>query len=49
MVSLLRDEERVGEIGGQARELALQNFSWDRIGAVMEGALQEVIDTYERR
>jgi glycosyltransferase involved in cell wall biosynthesis len=48
VVSLLRDEEQASDLGKRARELAVQNCSWSRIGADMEDALRGMVDSLAR-
>jgi len=43
VVSLLQDEEQADALGKKARELAIQKYSWNQIGAEMEDALREMV------
>lgn len=46
MSSLLRDPERVAQIGREARERSLAQFSWDAIVSQYEGLLNQLLERH---
>ena len=41
-IELLKDADRRRELGQEARQLAVEEYSWEKIGKVLDGVYQEV-------